>query len=220
LIWIPAFAGMTRERQSILRTLAVGLLIALGACNGPSSPISTTSSDFIVISDFALDEGIVALDQSFGFSLHRGTPGVPTEQRAGSVGRAVAFLVTDTITERLRALGYDAASTTNPAPQTGGRALLVTGVFRAINEGARRRPGEEGSAVIVEVTIKAEIPGRGIETVQSFTIDSRRAPAVAPSSGATHRETGVNTDATRVGAEIARVVADVAKRNNWLPMAR
>jgi hypothetical protein len=192
--------------------------LALAACNETPSLGPRTPSDFIVISDFTVGGGVVAVDQSFGFSLHRGTPGVPTEQRAASIGRAAAFLVTDTITERLRALGYDAASTTNPAPQTGGRALLVSGVFRQIDEGERRQVGEENSVVIVEVTIKAEVPGRGVQPVQSFTVDSRRTSAA--SGAATRRDTGVNADATRVGAEIARVVADVAKRNNWLPMAR
>jgi len=32
------------------------------------------------------------------------------------------------------------------------------------------------------------------------------------------RETGVNADAARVGAQIAAVVADVARRNNWVPL--
>jgi hypothetical protein len=192
--------------------------LALAACNETPSLGPRTPSDFIVISDFTVGGGVVAVDQSFGFSLHRGTPGVPTEQRAASIGRAAAFLVTDTITERLRALGYDAASTTNPAPQTGGRALLVSGVFRQIDEGERRQVGEENSVVIVEVTIKAEVPGRGVQPVQSFTVDSRRTSAA--SGAATRRDTGVNADATRVGAEIARVVTDVAKRNNWLPMAQ
>jgi hypothetical protein len=196
--------------------MAAGVLLALAACNETPSLGPRTPSDFIVISDFTVGDGVVSVDQSFGFSLHRGVPGVPTEQRAASIGRAVTFLVTDTITERLRALGYDAASTTNPAPQTGGRALLVSGVFRQINEGERRQVGEENSVVTVEVTIKAEVPGRGVQRVQSFTVDSRRTSAGA----ATRRETGVNADATRVGAEIARVIADVARRNNWLPMAR
>jgi hypothetical protein len=219
--WAPASAGVTKKNWpiSIVKILALLPLLALAACNEPPSLRPTTASDFIVISDFAVNEGVVTLDQSFGFSLHRGTPGVPTEQRAASIGRAVAFLVTDTITERLRALGYDAASTTNPAPQTGGRALLVSGVFRQIDEGDRRQVGEENSVVIVEVTIKAELPGRGVQPVQSFTVDSRRTSAGAP-SGPNHRETGVNADAKRVGAEVARVIADVAKRNNWLPMAR
>ena len=182
--------------------------------------VSGPPSDFIVVSDFAVPEGVVHLDSSFGFSLHRGEAGVPPQQRAASVGRAVAFLVADTITDRLRARGYDATSTTNPNPVGSGyRALMVSGTFGAIDEGQRRRVGNEHSAVIATVEIKAEVQGGGIQRVQSFTVDSRSAPPTRAQSGATKRETGVDADATRVGAEIARVVAEVARRNNWVPAA-
>ena len=179
------------------------------------------ASDFIVVSDFSVPQGAVRLDSSFGFSLYRGEAGVPTEKRAGSIGRAVAFLVTDTIVDRLRGRGYDTTSTTNPNP-TGSsrRALIVSGTFRTIDEGQRRRVGNEHSAVIAEVQIKAELPKGGSQLIQSFTVDSRSAPQTRAVSGATKRETGVDADATRVGAEIARVVAEVARRNNWLPATR
>jgi hypothetical protein len=200
----------------MVRLLAAATLLALTGCvEGVTIP--GPPSDFIVVSDFAVPEGVVRLDQSFGFSLYRGTPGVPPAQRAASVGRAVGFLVTDTITNRLRGLGYDAQSTVDPSPQTGHRALLISGTFRTIDEGERRRPSEAGSAVIAEVQIKAEVPGLGIRPVQSFSVDSRTAPSVAATGAATSRETGVDADAARVGAQIAAVVADVAKRNNWVP---
>jgi hypothetical protein len=199
---------------------AVLSLLVLAGCVEGVTVHSGAASDFIVVSDFAVPEGVVHLDTSFGFSLYRGSAGVPPQQRAASVGRAVGFLVTDAITERLRAVGYDAASTTDPAPQAGSRALVVSGRFRAINEGYRRRPGGENSAVIAEVQVKAQLPGRGLEPVQSFIVDSRSAPRVAVASAATRRETGVDADATRVGAEIARVVAEIARRNNWVPARR
>jgi hypothetical protein len=40
---------------------------------------------------------------------------------------------------------------------------------------------------------------------------------VQAENGATKRETGVDADATSVGVEIARVVGEVARRNNWVP---
>src|ERR1700722_7440220 len=204
----------------LARVFSVLSLLALAGCvEGITT--SATPSDFIVISDFAAPEGVVRLDPSFGFSLYRGEAGVPTRQRAASIGRAVAFLVTDTIADQLRAHGYDATSTTNPNPTgSGHRALLVSGTFRAIDEGQRRRPGDEHSAVIAQVEIKAEQPGGAVQPVQSFTVDSRSAPQTRANAGATRRETGVNADATRVGAEIARVVAEVAQRNNWVPARR
>ncbi|HWB47523.1 MAG TPA: DUF4410 domain-containing protein [Stellaceae bacterium] len=195
----------------------LALLVLAGCVEGVTVP--NGSSNFIVVSDFAVPEGAVHLDRSFGFSLYRGEPGVPVQQRAASVGRAVAFLVTDTIVDRLRARGYDATSATKPASPDY-RALIVSGTFRAIDEGARRRVGNEHSAVIAQVDIKATLGNGTMQNVQSFAVDSRTAPPAPPQSGATGRETGVDADAAKVGAEIARVVAEVARRNNWVPAAR
>jgi hypothetical protein len=174
-----------------------------------------------VVSDFAVSAGAVHLDPSMGFSLYRGEAGVPKEQRAASIGRAVAFLVTDTVVDQLRARGYDTVSTSNPNPSdTGHRALIVSGTLSTIDEGQRRRVGNEHSAVIGQVNIRAELPSGGTQNVQSFAVDSRSAPPATANNGATKRETGVDADATRVGAEIARVIADIARRNNWLPATR
>lgn len=203
------------------RFVAALSLAALAACAQRVATRSAVPSDFIVVGDFVVPSGVVHLDPSFGFSLYRGEPGVPAERRAASIGRAVGFLVTDTIVDRLRALGYDAVSTSNPSPGGSGyRALIVSGTFRAIDEGQRRRVGDEHSAVLAEVTIKAELPGGGVQPVQSFAVDSRSAPKARAPNGATSRETGVDADATSVGAEVARVVGEVARRNNWLPAKR
>jgi hypothetical protein len=217
-------AGPERVNVQVLlrsaRFVAAFLLLTLAACVEGVTEASP-ASDFVVVSDFTVPQGVVRLDPSFGFSLNRGEAGVPTEKRAASIGRAVAFLVTDTIVDRLRGRGYDTTSTTNPNPTgSGRRALIVSGTFRTIDEGQRRRVGNEHSAVIAEVEIKAELPKGGSQKVQSFTVDSRSAPQTRATGGATKRETGVDADATRVGAEIARVVAEVAKRNNWVPATR
>jgi hypothetical protein len=203
------------------RVFALGSLVTVAACvqapAGPSGP----SSDFIVVSDFAVPENAVRLDPTMGFSLYRGEAGVPKQQRATSVGRAVSFLVTDTVVDQLRARGYDTVSTSNPNPSdTGHRALIVSGTLTTVDEGNRRRAGDEHSAVIGRVNIRAELPGGGSQNVQSFAVDSRSAPPATANNGATQRETGVDADATRIGAEIARVVADVARRNNWVPATR
>jgi hypothetical protein len=208
-------------RTKVLRRSVLFLPLGVTACVTASPIANGPASDFIVVSDFAVPEGAVRLDPSFGFSLYRGEPGVPAQKRAASIGRAVAFLVTDTITDRLRGLGYDATSTTNPNPAAAGyRALVVGGAFRTIDEGQRRRVGDEHSAVIAAVEIKAAMPGGSAQPVQNFTVDSRSAPGARPDSGATKRETGVDADATNVGAEIARVVAEIARRNNWVPARR
>jgi hypothetical protein len=201
------------------RVFALGSLVTVAACVQVSAGPSGPSSDFIVVSDFAVPEGSVRLDPTMGFSLYRGEAGVPKQQRATSVGRAVSFLVTDTVVDQLRARGYDTVSTSNPNPSdTGHRALIISGTLTTVDEGQRRRAGDEHSAVIGQVNIRAELPGGGVQHVQSFAVDSRTAPPASANSGATSRETGVDADATRVGAEIARIVAEIARRNNWVPV--
>jgi len=207
-------------RRWLTRLAAVASLVALAACVEEATAIPGAPSDYIVVSDFAVPAGAVRLDPSFGFSLYRGEPGVPPERRAASIGRAVAFLVTDTITDRLRALGYSAVSTIDQAPQTGKRALLVSGTLRLIDEGSRRHPSEMRSAVAGDVAIRAEVPGLGVQPVQSFAVDSRTAPPVALAGAVTRNEAGVDADATRIGLQIAGVVAEVARRNNWVPATR
>ena len=213
---------MNRVRLPLLSRfigLVVVIPLALTACvQNISIGSSGSSSDFIVVSDFVVPPGVVRLDPSFGFSLYRGQAGTPTEQRAASIGRAVGFLVTDTIVDRLRALGYDAVSTSNPNPSgSGHRALIISGTFRTIDEGQRRHPLEARSAVVADVAIKAELPSGAVQPVQSFAVDSHAVPQARAENGATKRETGVDADATSVGAEIARVVGEVARRNNWVP---
>jgi len=95
---------------------ALALLSLAGLCRGPNVS-SGPASDFIVISDFALPQGAVRLDPSFGFSLHRGDPACLRSSEPPRLAGAAAFLVTDTITDRLRTLGYDAVSNTTRRPR-------------------------------------------------------------------------------------------------------
>jgi hypothetical protein len=188
-------------------------VLALTGCHetAPSGP----TTDLIVVTEFAKSQGTVTLDSSFGFSLYRGSPGVPAQQRATSIASAVAFLVSDTITQRLREAGYDSASTTDPNPQIPGRALIVSGSFREINEGHRRQVGAEESSVVADVQVVATGPGGNPRPVLTLHLDSRALPPGRVASALSRHETGVNADATRVGDAIARSVIDLARRNNW-----
>jgi hypothetical protein len=186
------------------------VLFAAGCIEEEST--AAAGPDLIVVTEFAVPEGAVVLDQSFGFSLYRGQPGVPQQKRAVSVGHAVGFLVSDTITQRLREAGYEAASTTDPNPKVPGRALIVIGTFRQIDEGHRRRVGAEGSSVVADVQVRATGPGGSLQPVLTMHVDSRQLPRTPVGHG---RETGVNADAARVGAAAARAVVSLAQHNHW-----
>ena len=59
-------------------------------------------------------------------------------RRAASLARATAFIVADTMIQQLRDLGYDAVQSDEAGPEPDGRALIVSGALRSINEGHRR----------------------------------------------------------------------------------
>jgi len=193
-----------------------GVLLALalaGCADGETTGLARPN--LIIVRDFTASEGVVTLDPSFGFSLYRGAAGVPPRQRAASVGRAAAFNLADTVVEQLRGLGYDAVRSDAASAQSGGRALVVTGVFRQINEGYRRRVGAEDSSVVVDGEIDYQSAGAAPRRLSSFSLDSRQVPREPIVSASARRGSDVNSAAVRVGHAVARAVVELARRNNW-----
>jgi hypothetical protein len=187
------------------------LLAAVAGCAPQAAPPAHPNP--IIVREFAFTPGIVTLDPSFGFSLYRGSPGVPASQRAASVGRAAAFSVADAATQQLDGLGYDAVRSNTAVPEPGARALIVTGDFRRIDEGRRRRIGSENSSLAVDVEIAYQTGGAAAQRVAALHLDSQRIPS-GESVGA-GRTASVNSAAGRIGGVIARYVADLARLNKW-----
>ncbi len=188
---------MKRMRLSLT---AAALLLLLAGCVPQSETGGSGHPNPIIVRDFAVSNGVVTLDPSFGFSLYRGAPGVPPRTRAASVGRAAAFSVSDAVATQLAALGYDAVRSDTAEAEPGGRALIVTGSFSEINEGRRRQYAHLG--------VDVEIAYQG-------------APGAAPTRltvfhyGAGARTGGVNAAAAAIGRTIARYASDLARANNW-----
>jgi hypothetical protein len=193
---------------------AVLLLLALAGCAGQHSE-ETASAPFpaspIIVHEFAVSPGGVMLDPTLGYSLHRGMPGVPPQQRAEALGRAAAFNLADAMSRELRRLGYDVVTGEDAAKLPVERALVVSGDFRQIFEGHRH----EGAGVSVAVAIDYQSAGTPGRRLIAFALDSRRLPreGLVPVAGR-HGE-DVNYEATRLGAVIGRYVADLAKRDRW-----
>jgi hypothetical protein len=204
---------MNKLRMATRAAVAVLLAVAVAGCvpQGAGSPAHPNP---IIVREFAFTPDIVTLDPSFGFSLNRGSPGVPTRQRAESVGRAAAFSVADAATQQLDSLGYDAVRSDAAAPEPGARALIVTGAFRQIDEGRRRRVGAENSSLVVDVEIDYQVGGGAPQRIAALHLDSRRIPRSEIVGGA-GRTASVNSAAARVGGVIARYVADLARLNKW-----
>jgi hypothetical protein len=199
---------------SISKAAAAAILVALlAACNvqqqgGGGHP------NLIIVREFSASSASVTLDPSFGFSLYRGSPGVPPSQRAASVSRAAAFSVADAVVQQLAALGYDVTKSNTGGAEPGGRALIVSGVFREINEGRRRQVGAENARIAVDVELTLQTGSAAPLRMMSFPVDSQRT-AGEGMGGAGRRGVNVNAAADRVGRIIAQTTSDLARLNHW-----
>jgi hypothetical protein len=193
---------------------AMLICLAAAACAEQSGGLERPNA--IIVRDFALNQTAITLDPSFGFSLHRGTPGVPPRQRAASVGRAVAFNVSDAIVEQLRQAGYDAIHSDGTSAEPGGRALIVSGAIRHIDEGQRRQIGSQSVSASGEIDYRTGA-GAAAQRLGNFSLDSRQLRERVSTAAAGRNE--INAAAVRLGHAIAQSVLDVARRQNW-PGAR
>ncbi len=206
-------------RSALIAAAAALFLVALAGCV-PERAGSPVHPNPIIVREFAFSLGDMTLDPSFGFSLYRGAPGVPPRQRAAGVGRAAAFSLADTITQQLTNLGYDAIRSDTAAPEPGARALIVTGSFRHIDEGRRRRVGAENPSIAVDAAIDYQTEGTAPQRITEIRLDSRQVPRDAIVGVSARRGVDVNLAATRVGGAIARIVSDAARLNNWPTASR
>src|SRR4051794_7671062 len=169
-----ALRGLMRSRVAARWAgLFFLVLLSLAGCVAQNEA-PTLHPNPILIREFAVSPGIVTLDPSFGFSLYRGERGVPREQRAAGLGRAVAFNLTDAMAEYLTGLGYDVLRSETGAVEPGMRALVVGGSFRRIDEGQRRRIGGENSGVTVDIAIEYQVYGQTPRQLAAFQLDSRQ----------------------------------------------
>ena len=198
---------------SNFKAAATAILLALlAACT--VQPEGGGHLNPIIVREFSVSPGIITLDPSFGFSLYRGSPGVPPTQRAASVGRAAGFSVADTIVQQLAAQGYNVVKSNTAGAEPGGRALIVSGVFREINEGRRRRVGAENARIAVDVELTLQAGNAAPLRMMSFPVDSQRT-AGESMGGAGRRGVNVNAAADRVGRIIAQTTSDLARLNHW-----
>jgi Domain of unknown function (DUF4410) len=190
------------------------IALALAGCAEHADNPTGAHANLIIVREFAAPLGVVTLDPTFGFSLHRGSQGVPPIQRAGGVARAAAFTLADTIVQQLRAQGYDAVRSNDAGPEPGGRALIVTGALSSIDEGYRRRAGAEASSVAADAEVDYQTASGQPQRLEIFRLDSRQIGADGVVSASARREP-VNAAAARVGAAIARSVSEFARSRNW-----
>jgi hypothetical protein len=195
-----------------LAAVVVALAFILSGCEEPgSAPQAAAASSLIVIRDFTSTASTrVVVDTSFGFNLSRGQPGVPLAQRGAGLARAAAFDIADAVAEQLRQLGYDAVYAHHGAPDPAGKALIVTGTLREVNEGHRRQVGAEHAKVVADAEIDDWAPG--IRPALALHLDSEGLAGDNRDDSA-----ALGGAARRVGRELARRVAEIARREGIVP---
>ena len=198
----------------ISKAVAAAVFLALLAACTVQPEGGGGHPNLVIVREFSVSPGVITLDPSFGFSLYRGSPGVPPTQRAASVGRAAAFSVADTIVQQLAAQGYDVAKSNTGGAEPGGRALIVSGAFREINEGRRRQVGAENARIAVDVELTFQAGSAAPLRMMSFPVDSQRT-AGEGMGGAGRRGVHVNAAADRIGRIIAQTTSDLARLNHW-----
>lgn len=196
------------------------LLPALVACQKlPSAAAAAPGvvGNVIVVRDFQVTSHTrVVVDTSFGFSLYRGRPGVPLRRRAAALSRAAAFDVAEALTQRLRQLGYAVIHADPGTPDPGGKAMIVAGTLRDVNEGHRRRVGHEHARVSVDAEIDAW--GPGIRPIQALHVDSAALSRDGLAGSSSGNAPTLGVAAARVGRELARVVSADAAQAGVVPV--
>jgi hypothetical protein len=189
----------------------VALAFILCGCEQPgSTPGAPAPSNLVIVRDFTVSASTrVVVDTSFGFSLNRGQPGVPLAQRGAGIARAAAFNIADALTEQLRQLGYDAIHVRRDTPDPAGRALIVTGTLREVNEGRRRQVGDEHAKVVADAEIDEW--GPGIRPALALHLDSGQ--LANDSAGESAALAGA---ARRIGRELARRAAEIARKEGFV----
>jgi hypothetical protein len=177
---------------------AMFLFVAAGCVPQPEGGVGHPNP--VIVREFAVSPRVITLDPSFGFSLYRGSAGVPARTRAASVGRAAAFSLADAIATQLGSLGYDVIRSDSAEAEPGGRAIIVTGSFSQIDEGRRR----QGAHVGVDVEVSYQTAGGPPQRLTAFHHSARAGPGG-----------GVNAAAAAVGRTVAGYASDLARANNW-----
>ena len=201
-------------RPAVTAAIAALLLVLVSGCAEQVAPPPANPTP-IIIREFDASPSIVTLDPSFGFSLRRGEQGVPRSQRAAGLGRAVAFNLTDAIAEYLTRMGYDVVRSNSVTVQPGARALIVSGSFRRIDEGNRRRIGAENSGVAVDVAIDYQAHGASLQRLAAFQLDSRQIGGGGLEPVSARQRGDVKIAAAQLGAAIGRYVGDAARLQKW-----
>jgi hypothetical protein len=238
---------LARGRAPLRWALVAGAAVAvLAGC----ARVSTEHMDvratglprprMIVVHDFAVSPGAVALDTAIGARIMQVVEGSPQEQQA-KIGGEVARIVTENLVKEINKLGLPAVAASAATP-VAGPSLAVEGQFLTVNQGNRLRravigfgAGESEVRTLVQIY---ETTHEGHRLVEDFytTVKSSRKPGMGPMAGvgaaagraatsaavsagvglATAHSQTVEGDAKHTADEIGKVLKKFFVQQGWV----
>ena len=232
------------------RMVILGLAVAsIAACartsvdNVSSRAIGLPKPQLIVVHDFGVSAGDVALDSGVGARLKLMMRETPAAEEELKIGREVARIVTENLVKEISKLGLSAApAATAGSGPVSGPTLSIEGHFVSVDEGNRLRRmvvgfGAGASEVRTLVQVYETTP-EGRRLVEDFytTVKSSIKPGMGPMAGvgaaagraatsamvsggvgiATERSQGVDGDAKHTAEEIAKTLKKFFVEQGWI----
>jgi len=230
------------------RVVIVGLAVAsLAACartsveNVSSRAIGLPKPQLIVVHDFGVSAGDVALDSGVGARLKLMIRETPAAEEEVKIGREVARIVTENLVKEISKLGLPAAPATTAGPVSG-PTLSIEGHFVSVDEGNRLRRmvvGFGAGASEVRTLVQVyETTNEGRRLVEDFytTVKSSLKPGMGPMAGvgaaagraassalvsggvgiATERSQGVDGDAKHTAEQITQTLKKFFVEQGWI----
>src|SRR5439155_1754383 len=142
----------------------------------------------IVVHDFGVTPGDVALDSAIGARLTQMAQSTPASEQEVKVGREVARIVRESLVKEISKLGIPAVSAATATPVVG-PSLSIEGQFLSVDEGNRLRRmvvGFGAGASEVRTLVQVyETTSEGRRLVEDFytTVKSSRKPGMGPMVG-------------------------------------
>jgi hypothetical protein len=234
---------MRFTRCAVFATVALAALAGCARMSTQNVDVRASGlprPEIVVVHDFAVSPGAVALDTAIGSRIMEAAEGPPQEDQA-KIGEEVARIVTDNLVKEIRRLGLPAVAA-SAAPARSGPSLAVEGQFLTVNQGNRLRRAVIGfgageSEVRTAVQIY-ETTGEGHRLVEDFytTVKSSRKPGMGPMGGmgaaagraatsaavsagiglvTAHSQT-VEGDATNTAEEIGKILKKFFAQQGWI----
>jgi len=226
----------------------VGLAAAsIAACartsveNVSSRAIGLPKPQLIVVHDFGVSAGDVALDSGVGARLKLMIRETPAAEEEVKIGREVARIVTENLVKEISKLGVPAVPAAAAGPVSG-PTLSIEGHFVSVDEGNRLRRmvvGFGAGASEVRTLVQVyETTNEGRRLVEDFytTVKSSIKPGMGPMAGvgaaagraassavlsggigiATERSQGVDGDAKHTAEQITQTLKKFFVEQGWI----